>query len=299
MKRVGYSIGIIVLTIHIMTFPLQAQEEKEKEKGIVRLDLTYNQLNGDIPMLKTSAKTKIGKKFQPTEDVEINLFFIEETAQGFMGRVRTKSTGTASLILPDKFKTKWDSLPMVKFIATVTDNEQFEDELVEIEITKARIDLTLSEEDSVRTIHAKVLAFQDSSWVDVPETEIKFVVTRLLSDLSAGEEESYTTDEAGEASAEFNMIIPGDSAGNIIVGAKIEDHELYGNLMTTKVLKWGVPLKHDGSFAKRTLFATRDKTPLWLLIFPNLIIAFVWGAILYLIYQITRIIKLGRTNKSV
>ena len=88
--------------------------------------------------------------------------------------------------------------------------------------------------------------------------------------------------------------------GNIDIGAKIDDHEMYGSLVSTKAAKWGVPLNPDNSFAKtfakRTLWATRDKTPIWLLVFPNLIIVSVWGIIFFLIYQITRIIKLGKAN---
>ena len=153
---------------------------------------------------------------------------------------------------------------------------------------------------AAHTIHAKVLAFQDTGWVAQPETEIKLVVRRLMSDLSATEEETFTTDKNGEASAEFSLSIPGDAQGNIDIGAKIDDHEMYGSLVSTKAAKWGVPLNPDNSFAKtfarRTLWATRDKTPIWLLVFPNLIIVSVWGIIFFLIYQITRIIKLGKAN---
>jgi hypothetical protein len=112
----------------------------------------------------------------------------------------------------------------------------------------------------------------------------------------ATEEETYTTDESGHVSSEFSLTIPGDAQGDIVIGAKIDDHEVYGSLVATKTAKWGLPLVPDDSFSKRTLWATRDKTPLWLLIFPNLIILTVWGIIVYLVYQITRIVKIGRAN---
>ena len=292
----AYSSMIITLVL-CTTILLRAQEKKEK--GTIRIDLAYHQQNEDLPILKTSAKTKPGKKFEPVEGADINLFFNEETAQGFIGRVTTNNHGVASLSLPAKFKSSWDSLLNLKFIATVTDNEHFDDEMVEIEVAKARIDLTLEEVDSVRVIRAKILSFQDSSWVGLPETEMRLVVRRLLSDLSAGEEAYYTTDETGEVSIDFDLAIPGDANGNIIIGAKIEDHEVFGNQATTKVIKWGLPLAPDNSFAKRTLWATRDKTPIWLLIFPNLMIAGVWGTIFYLIYLVIRIIKLGKAEKRV
>jgi hypothetical protein len=201
-----------------------------------------------------------------------------------------------------RFKDQWDSLASFTFIGTLTQNDSFENQSTELEISKAKIELTLEEADSVRTIHAKVLAFQDTGWVAQPETEIKLVVRGLMSDLSETEEKPFTTDENGEASAEFSLAIPGDAQGNIIIGAKIDDHEMFGSLVSTKAAKWGVPLNPDNSFAKsfakRTLWATRDKTPIWLLVFPNLIIVSVWGIIFYLVYQISRIIKLGKANDS-
>ena len=297
MKPVNYFSVRIAIALCLIAFLAQAQDKKEK--GTISIGLAYLQLNEDLPIIKVSAKTKVEKKFQPVEGVEINLFFGGETSQGFLGKVKTNSHGDASLTLPVRFKAQWDSLATFTFIGTLTQNDRFEDQSAELEISKAKIELTLDEVDSVRTIHAKVLAFQDTGWVAQPETEIKLVVRRLLSDLKATEEETFTTDENGEASAEFSLSVPGDAEGGIIIGAKIDEHDMYGSLVAAKTAKWGLPLAPDNSFAKRTLWATRDKTPLWLLIFPNLIIICVWGIIFYLLYQITRIAKLGKTNDTV
>jgi len=301
MKQIKYSIVPIAMVLCLITFLAHAQDKTEK--GTIKIDLAYRQLNNDLPVIKVSAKTRKQKKFRPVEGVEINLFFNTETSQGFMGRIETNSNGAGSLSLPARFKDQFDSLFSFKFIGTLIQNDSFEDQSTELEITKAKIELALEGIDSARTIHAKVLAFQDTGWVAQPETEIKLVVRRLMSDLAATEEETFTTDKNGEALAEFILGIPGDAQGNIIIGAKIDDHEMYGSLVSTKTAKWGVPLDPDNSFAKsfakRTLWATRDKTPLWLLIFPNLIIVTVWGIIFYLIYLIVRIIKLGRANDPV
>ena len=298
MKQIQHSIGPIATALCLIAFLVQAQDKTEK--GTIKIDLTYHQLNNDLPLIKVSAKTRKDKKFQPVDGVLINLFFNTETSQGFMGRVETNSNGAGSFTLPVRFKDQFDSLFSFKFIGTLIQNDSFEDQSTELEITKAKIELALEDVDSAHTIHAKVLAFQDTGWVAQPETEIKLVVRRLMSDLAATEEETFTTDKNGEASAAFSLSIPGDAQGNIIIGAKIDDHEMYGSLVSTKAAKWGVQLNPDNSFAKtfakRTLWATRDKTPIWLLVFPNLIIVSVWGIIFFLIYQISRIVKLGKAN---
>lgn len=294
MKQATYLSGIRVILLLLAVWRLQAQEEKEKAP--IRIILAYYQSDEALPLIKVTASTKKNQKFVPVAGAEVNLFFNEETAEGFMGRVTTNDRGTASMTLPVKFKTSWDSMIFFKFIGTVTGNKQFEDEAAEIEITKARIELSLTEEDSIRTIKAALHAYTDSGLVSVPETDLLLVVSRLLSDIGAGEEEFYTTDENGEVSAPFIFKFPGDETGNIRIGAKIEDHELYGNLKTTQNIQWGSPLLADNSFAKRSLWATRDKTPIWLLIFPNLLIIGVWGTIIYLINIILKIRKLGKTS---
>lgn len=294
MKGLGLIIAVALLTFLNAGPGLQAQGAKEKKT--ISLDLSYHRLNNELPYLMVNAKSKTGKKFELVEGVDINFFINEESAAGFMGTITSNKNGIASLKLPDKFSSLWDSLEATKFIATITSNEEFNDQSSEIEISKARIELSLEKEDSVKTIRAKVLAQQMGNWIEVPGIEVKLMIRRLLSDLPAGEEEIYTTDENGELSVEFTMQIPGDANGKIMIGAKIEDNEMYGNLIATKGSDWGLPQIADESFDKRTLWATRDKTPLWLLIFPNLIIAGVWGTILYLIYQIAQIRKIGKAK---
>jgi hypothetical protein len=297
MKPITCSCVLISMAFCLTTFLVQGQNKAEK--GVIKIDLAYHQLNDDLPVIKISAKTKKERKFEPVEGAAINIFFGAETSQGFIGRVKTNSHGAASLALPMRFKDQWDSLSSITFIGTLTQNDHFEDQSAELEISKAKIELVLEEIDSVRTMKATVLVLRDTGWVALPEAEIKLVVRRLLSDLPATEEESFTTDEHGIAQAEFNLSIPGDVKGDVIIEAKIDDHESYGNVVTSKVITWGVPVAPDQSFHKRTLWATRDKTPLWLLIFPNLIIVSVWGIIFYLIYQLARIIKLGKSNEPV
>src|SRR6478609_2221843 len=231
MKHFNCSTGLMMMLICFTAFLAQAQET---EKGTISIGLTYNQLNDDLPVIKVSAKTKKDRRFEPVGDEEINLFFMTNTSQGFIGMVKTNSHGAASLTLPVRFKSQWDSLASFMFIGTLADTTRFAYQSAELEITKAKIELTLDEADSVRTIHAKVLAFQDGNWVAQPETDVKLVVRRLMSDLNATEEETFTTDENGEVSSEFILTIPGDIQGDIVIGTKIDDHEMFGSLVTTK-----------------------------------------------------------------
>src|SRR5690242_9479464 len=125
---------------------------------------------------------------------------------------------------------------------------------------------------------------------------MKAGVKRLGGILSGGDEATYTTDSTGTAIIEFKKdSLPGDEKGNIILAAKIEDNDLFGNLQVEKVVPWGKIQKADHSFfEKRTLWTTRFRTPYWLLFIAYTIVLSVWGTLIYLIYQFFKIRKLGK-----
>lgn len=270
-------------------------QEKTKMKKLL-LDISFHQVNNELPELKVLAKTKPVKKFLPVEGVDINFYFKEEKRQGFMGKLKTNMNGEAYLRLPTRFKSSWDSVQSRLFMATSTGSQEFEDAQAEVEIIKSRIELTIEEIDSIKTIRAKLLVNQENTWMPVPDVEMKLGVNRTLTDLNATEEDTFTTDFLGEVSSEYNLILPGDMNGDIVIVAKIESHDEYGNIKATQKVKWGTTPPLNESFFKRTLFSTRDKTPIWLLVFPNLIITGVWGVIIFLIFQLNKIRKIGKAT---
>ncbi|MEK7199532.1 MAG: hypothetical protein AAB212_06395 [Bacteroidota bacterium] len=54
-----------------------------------------------------------------------------------------------------------------------------------------------------------------------------------------------------------------------------------------------MPFTPVNTFDERTLFATRDKAPLWLLFLAGSIVVSVWSVIIYLVRQIIKIRKIG------
>ena len=113
--------------------------------------------------------------------------------------------------------------------------------------------------------------------------------------LSAGDEATYTTDSTGMANVEFKRDnLPGDLKGNIVLAASVEDNDELGNLLIEKPVNWGVAVKEDKSFfSQRALWTTRFKTPYWLLIMAYSIAIGVWSTILYLVFQLVKLKKLG------
>ena len=135
-------------------------------------------------------------------------------------------------------------------------------------------------------------------WVPAKDVEMKVGVARSGGILSAGDEETYTTDSTGTVNAEFKKdSLPGDQKGNIALVAKVEDNDQYGNLLVEKTVPWGVALKPEKNFFdQRTLWTAQFRTPLWLMFMAYSIVIGVWGTIIYLISQLFKIKKLGKIS---
>jgi hypothetical protein len=96
------------------------------------------------------------------------------------------------------------------------------------------------------------------------------------------------------ASSDFALPgLPGDSAGNIILIAKLEDNDVYGNLTSEKIVPWGIPTRYISDFDRRSLSARQGRTPLPLAFIAWSIALAVWAVIFYLVFQIRKIKKLG------
>jgi hypothetical protein len=127
----------------------------------------------------------------------------------------------------------------------------------------------------------------------IADAEVHLYVQRMfgLLPLSADPE---TTDENGEVAVEFPAGIPGDTAGNLVIVAQVEDHELFGNLTFSRRINWGKPLEIDMSKSKRQLWASRANAPLYLIFMINAMLIGIWGVIAYIVYQVFLIRKIGR-----
>lgn len=157
----------------------------------------------------------------------------------------------------------------------------------------AVIKLSFDQNDSMRICKGTVTT--DNT--PVVGTEVHFYVQRMYSLLPIGK--AIETDENGDAIAEFPLDLPGDKNGNIIVVAKIEDDETYGNVENQTEVKWGVLVNEENDvWSSRSLSASRDKAPMVLILVSNTIIGAIWITIFYVIYQIVRIRKESRIIKN-
>lgn len=268
-------------------------------KPSLLIDLAYNEDNNQIPFVSVYTKAKIEKTFTAIPYVEVSVYLGEPTSSNLLGTVKTNEKGKARVPFPVNLKDVWDSLSSFTLVASAPASSRFDSTGTEASFSKAKIFIHTSVDDGVKNIEVTVKEKKGTDWVPVPDVDTKVIIKRSVGNLSVGDAETYTTDSTGTAIAEFKKTsIPGDAQGNIVIVAKTEDNDKYGNISTEEKLKWGVPLVTQNNFDQRTLFATRSKAPIWLMLLATSIIITVWSVIIYLVTQIIKIKKAGNSKAT-
>ena len=158
----------------------------------------------------------------------------------------------------------------------------------------ALLKLTFLQTDSTKTCKATVT----SNGLPVKETEVHLYVKRMYSLLPVGK--VVATDENGEALISYPVDLPGDQHQMVQIIAKIEKDPVYGTVQTDSMIKWGASPKASlEHFSSRSLSASREHAPMFLVIASTLIIAVIWGTVFYILSQLFKIKKAARQKKKI
>lgn len=265
--------------------------QKEEDQGKQLINLRYFNVNNSMQYLIVQSQRRKGKDVSPQQNKTYSIFMDVSEPDKLVAKVTTDQTGRAKTFIPPSLKSAWDSTPQHIFIVKEGDEELIAD----YSVTRSKISIDTATVDSVRTIVVNVAKWDKDSWIPAPDVEMKIGVKRLGGILSAGDEVSYTTDSTGGVSVEFKkQNLPGDLKGNFVIAAKVEDNDIFGNLEVSKTVPWGAVLQYDKTFFnKRTLWSTSFRAPYWLMFMAYGIIFSVWTTLIYLIFQMVKIKKLG------
>jgi len=289
--------NFILLLLPFLFILLNNKVAAQKEDSVISeevVKLRYYNENNSMQYLIVESMLKTGKKTEPLKNKTFQLYLDSVAGENLIGKVTTDITGKAKSFLPTSLKPIWNTNSLHKFFAVIPGKE--DEPAAELEITKAKIQIDTSSADGVRSITVQVMKFENGEWVPANEVEMKVGIQRLGSILSAGDEPTYTTDSSGTVTVEVTKdSLPGDAMGNFIIAAKVEDNDAVGNLLVEKKVAWGVATIQDNNFFdQRTLWSTRFKTPFWLLFIAYSIVISVWGTLIYLVFQLVKIKKLGK-----
>lgn len=156
---------------------------------------------------------------------------------------------------------------------------------------EAKIKLTFEKTDSLYICKALVT----SEGLAAKEVPVSLFVKRLYSDLPIGD--AVSTDSIGVATFEVPKDIPSLN-GKLTIFARIVDDENYANTEVKGIVNWGSAVVIDNSnVEERSIFAGRDKAPIYFIVASLLAIAIVWGTLLYAVLQVFKIKKMSHVNK--
>jgi len=264
------------------------------EKASLSITLSYYEVNNQLPHISALVKTKVDGRFKPAGGIPLKLFLNKDSSGTVIGKVVTNENGQAFAFIPPSLKNEWKSSKTHTFLASFDGDKKYESAKADLTVAKAKIEISTAD----KTITAKVFQLTDTTWVPVKGVDVKFGVRRLGADLPVNETPTFTTDSTGQASADFKRdSIPGDAKGNIVLVAKVEDNEQFGNIAVEKTVPWGAKFVPVSTFDERTLFATRSKAPIWLIVVSSGIILAVWITLILLVQNIFRIKKLGQETE--
>jgi hypothetical protein len=270
------------------------EEEAEPEKPEPSVSLNYYNSNNQLQYLIANVRARVNGKIENVEGTSVKFYIGSEAEENLLGTALTGYTGNALLYIPASAKEAWQSAATQDFVAVVDETERFLGAQGEAAITKAKLQIDTAED---RAITVKLMELGDNGeWKPVPEVDIIVAVKRLGGDLDvSGENSTYTTDENGAIEAYFEREeLSGDSKGDLVLVAKVDEHEVYGNLSVEQAVPWGVPTVYEASaYNERTLFARRGRSPFWLEGMAFGIAATVWSILVYLAFQIRKIKQLG------
>jgi hypothetical protein len=286
MKEFKYS-ALTCVFIFLATGVSLAQVEKNK----LILGLSYFNDNNKLQYLKANTKAKIDGRFTPVAGTDVRFYISADSPAHLLGTAKTDNKGDAALMIPPSAKDEWNKSPKQTFLAVVDSSGLYSAVTTSIDLTKARIKLDTAED---KKIVATLVEQKGAKWVPVKGIDMKIAVKRLGGDLNVNDDPTFTTDSLGVASADFkHSNLPGDSSGNLILIASVEDNDIYGNLTTEKSVPWGTPSIYESNYNSRSLFARAGRPPLWLLWMASSITLLVWSIIFYLFFQIRKLKKLG------
>jgi hypothetical protein len=293
--KVNYRHKLIIILFFLAGTTINKIQAQDSAAATTILNLRYFLPENKVPYIEINTKKKVGRIFEPVKGVSVNVYFNEASERNLLGKITTASNGIGKVAIPASFKAAWDSLTEVKFLA-VSDSAKGQESLSgDVTIKKAILVLDTVSADGVKTVTAQLKEKKGNEWVAVKDIEMKVGVKRLGGNLTVGDADTYTSDSTGLASAEYKRdSLAGDEKGNLVLVAKIEDNDTYGNLVVEKSVPWGKAVLADTHFWHRTLWSTGNRAPIWLLLIAFAIIIGVWSSIIYLVRQVIKIKKIGR-----
>jgi hypothetical protein len=264
-----------------------------QEKTVISpyIQLQYFKNNDDQRTLQTTLTYSRNRMELPLPGMEIS-FYSVAGKKTLLTSGTTDEKGVARFLIGDSLKLPVNGDGSWAFSTEYKGNDTIEAGTSEITIKDVKLEMTLSEADSIKTINLKAVKTENGKEVPVSGEVVMIYVPRMFSLLPIGE---ATLDETGAASIEFPADLPGGKDGSLTIIARFEEHPAFGNVERRIIQKWGVPTEYSVPTSHRALWT--KTAPRWMIITLSILLAGVWGHYLFAIISLI-IIRINAKRKA-
>ena len=284
MKRILKSLfsgGGLLVWLILSSLTVTAQKVKP------RISLDYVNNVGVERFIKASVKYRGEDGVLPAPSTTLNVYseFVEDSLVA-IGTVETNMQGEAKFIIPEELIAADSASFQYVFHVKVEQSDLLKTGSKSVKFLDASVEAEIVDIDSVVTVRARVI---DAAGDPLGDEKVSVAVDRLFAPLTIGES-SYRTDENGIILVPMKKPLPGID-GNLEFIITMEGRK-FGTVQKVLHEQVGTPIVDISTFDDRTMWGPPNKTPWFLLIFPNLLILGMWIVIFTLVFNLYRISKL-------
>ena len=275
----------------VFVFLLNAYSNKvcaqKVEKNRARIAVEYVKIMDAEIFVNIKVGARVNKKTVRISNIELTVSNKFEDEELELGKVITNMDGESNFVLKSLDAIKPDSTNTYTIAVSFKGNDLYKPASKRISFKDAIIQAKIVTKDSVNYM---IATLQDvATHSPIPDQNLQIQVQRLFRPLELGDPFNKT-DEDGSIRVPIEDNIPGID-GNLTLEVVLMDHDEYGTIKAIVNAPIGVPFENESTFDQRTMWSPRNKTPLFLLIFPNLITLGIWAFIVYLIMNLFKIVK--------
>lgn len=277
-----------VFLVFLSVFFLTSGFSQEVEKSKVRLKADYVKVMGGEVYFNMNASARVDGENIKVPDLDLTVYNEVGDEKIKLGETKTDVNGDAKLVLEGLNSIKPDSTNTYNVSISFKGNDSFKRASKSLSFRDAAIEAKLVTEDSINYISATLVDKSTDSVI--VGALLRVQVQRLFKPLKIGEEYNITDDD-GTVVVTIPEGIPGED-GNLTIEVVLNESDAFGTVKALVQAPVGsVKVVDESKFEKRTMWSPRNKTPLFMLIFPNLLILGVWIIIIYLIINLFKIAK--------
>lgn len=256
----------------------------DDDKYKARISVDFTSIMADRDFLAINVKYKGDDGYQPGTNLSLNVYEQLEDTLIFKGKTTTNAKGNAEfdIVIPSHLK---DSIIKFEYVVAIEDDPNFLDADKSVKFSTCKL---LAEALVIDSLNYVTAVLTDAMGEPIEGEKLKLQLQRLFAPLTIGES-SYETDDDGKIEIELTDTMPG--IDGILTFQVTMDSRKYGIVKNIFEAPIGKVIVDKSTFNDRTMWSPPNKTPIFLLIFPNLIILGIWFVIGLLVFNLIKIYK--------